>query len=223
MRYSRGFRNLLRLARTKRAIIVISLVLAIIETSALITVFDTEPQSFDAPPQFTFSDKVIYVSPIRIGTNGPSYFHSVARVNACFSSPYAAAFKTFEVDMSLDNATWTRVPLLGPQSDCHIESSTLGLVDLSKLTVVIYVRYYIPPQTVQLPTGVTKEVFLKSVNGTIMIHREASPKDQVATFLVCVALLGLNLAVANHISPSRGKTGTDLNDGSPGYIKISCL
>ena len=206
MRYSRGFTGLLAVARTRHAItvIVISLVIALLETTALVAVFDTGPESFEAPQQFSFSDKVIYVSPIRIRTNGPSYFHSVARVKAYFSSPYASAFKTFDVDMSLDNASWTRVPLLGPQSNG--ESATLGLVDLSELTIVIYVRHYLPPQTVQLPTGVAKEDFLKSVHGTIMVHNEASPRDQVATILVGVALFAANLKIADYISPLRGRT-----------------
>ncbi len=200
MRYSRGF------TRHAITVIVIALVIALLETTALVAVFDTKPQSFEAPQQFSFSGKVTYDSPILTRTNGPSYFHSVARVNAYFYSPYAYAFKTFEVDMSLDNASWTRVPLLGSQSDGHIESATLGLVDLSELTIVIYVRHYLPPQTVQLPTGVTKEDFLKSVHGTIMVHKEASPRDQVTTILAGVALFAANLKIADYISPMRGQT-----------------
>jgi hypothetical protein len=185
---------------------VISLVVAIVLTSILATI-GTQIESYEAPSQFPISNEMIELSTIRIHTSGPSYFHSVARVYAYFSSPYASTFKTFEVKMSLDNISWTTVPLLDSQSNELGKFADLGLVDLSGIVLVINVKCYIPPQQVQLPPNVTKEDLLNSVRGNIIIHKEMAPKDTVAVILVGATLFGtlfgIVLKVADELFPMR--------------------
>lgn len=178
-------------------LIIISLVLAVATTRALISTGKTEIESYEVPTQFTISNETKDFPPIQIHTTGPSYFTSVGRVYVYFSSPYATMFKTFEVNMSLDNVSWKEVPLLDSQSNDRTKFADLGLVDLSRLVVVIYGRYYVPPQKVQLPPNVTKEDLLKSLKGNIMIQREPAPRDTIIELLVDVTLFGVFLRVAD--------------------------
>ena len=177
--------------------IIMSLVLAVAATQTLIFIGKQEIESYEVPPQFTISNETKDFPPIQIRTTGPSYFTSVGRVYVYFSSPYATAFKTFEVNMSLDNASWKRVPLLNSQSNDRAKFADLGLIDLNRLLIVIYGRYYVPPQEVQLPPNVTKEDLLKSLRGNIMIERETAPRDRIIELLVDVTLFGVFLRVAD--------------------------
>src|SRR3990170_6315627 len=76
-------------------------------------------------PRITFdypiSNETIYASPIEYVTNGPIYFESVRRIYAYQTSQYADAFTIFDVWLSLDNASWTRIPLLLSQTDNRTE------------------------------------------------------------------------------------------------------
>jgi len=185
--------------------IMMSLVLAAATTELLINMGKTEIESYEVPAQITISNETKDFPPIQIHTNGPSYFTSVGRVYVYFSSPYATAFKTFEVNMSLDKVSWKVVPLLNSQSNDRTKFADLGLVDLNSLVVVVYGRYYVPPQNLQLPPNVTKEDFLKSLKGNIILERETAPRDRIIVILVFVTLFGVILRVTDLLFLKRGQ------------------
>jgi hypothetical protein len=220
-------------SRRRRAlsILAISLIVAIVLTGILATI-GTQIESYEAPLQFPISDEMIELPTMRIHTSGPSYFQSVGRVYAYFSSPYASTFKTFEVRMSLDNVSWTTVPLLDSQSNELGKFADLGLVDLSGIVLEINIKCYIPAQQVHLPPNVTKEDLLNSVRGNIIIHKEMAPKDTVAVILVGATLFGtlfgIVLKVADELFPLRAqidktleKPKNDLNGDDTNALSVA--
>lgn len=151
-------------------------------------------ESYEAPAAFTISPETRYFS-IQIRTKGPSYFNSIGRIYVYFSSPCANFFETFEVAMSLDNASWVNIPFYSFQSNDYSKFADLGLIGLDGLVITIYGRYHIPPQTMNLPSNVTKEDVLNGLKGNISIRKEIAPRDATVEFLVGITLFGAILRV----------------------------
>lgn len=142
--------------------------------------------------KYPISNEIIYGSPIEIVTNGPSYFESVGRIYAYMTSRYADAFVIFNVWLSLDNSSWTRVHLLTSEIDNRSEMADLGLVQLDKPTIKMYVKYYIPPQTFAYPINATKAEIEASFKGFIQIARQPTSNDtalSIFTFFIFFALI----------------------------------
>ncbi|MEM3673228.1 MAG: hypothetical protein QW468_03235 [Candidatus Bathyarchaeia archaeon] len=93
-------------------------------------------------------------------------------------SPYADYWSTFQVWMSLDNSSWENVPFLEAPTDNISKMAYLGCINLYDPQLVIYVKYYIPPQTILLPSNVTKEEF-SNVFANVWVKRHATPADTV--------------------------------------------
>jgi len=212
MNYSRKLSRLLNhttlFARQKWRVLLaifVSLTLALTTTYVLESVGKTGVDYYESPPQFTISNETRSFL-IQIHSTGPSYFASVGRIYIHISSTYAEVLEIFEVEMSLDNTSWVRVPLLPSRSNDHTKFADLGLVDLDKLLVVIYGRYYIPEQTVMLPPNVTKDDVLNSLQGNIEINREPAPRDTTIKILVIVTLFGVFLRLTDLLFLRREST-----------------
>jgi hypothetical protein len=116
-------------------------------------------------------------------------FDSVGRVYVYMSSPYANYWKTFNVWMSLDNSSWIIVPFLESPTNNLTQMANLGLVNLGNPQLTIYQKYYIPPQTMLLPSNVTKQD-ASNFKSNVLVKREATPADTTQWILVFFAVFG---------------------------------
>lgn len=160
--------------------------------------------SYNPRTAFTISNETVTSPPLDIFTTGPSLFASVGRVHAYLSSPYASAFKIFDIWMSLDNSTWTRIPLLSSQTSNRTQMADLGLVGLDNPHIVVYTKYYIPPQTLVHPINATKVEIENSFTGYIQLVRQATSRDTTQSVLTFFVFFGIILQVSDFLLKRRG-------------------
>ena len=115
---------------------------------------------------------------------------SIGRLYAYFHGPYITSFETFEVEMSTDRERWVDIPIYSEEIDfenceCMVD---VGFVELDKPLVKLYIRTLVPPQTIDLPEGVTEEDLRNSTRGFINIKREVSSRDKFTIFLTIISL-----------------------------------
>jgi len=146
------------------------------------------------------SDINEYLLPVTIT---PSYFSSVGKIYVALSSPHSESLKEYRIEMSVDNYSWLEIPLhtvLPDKSEIN-KFIELGYVNLNEVRTMIYIRSFIPPQQIKLPSDVSKKDFLNSFEGSIGIKPIKTPKDITLLILVFVSLLGTTYGILNSITP----------------------
>jgi len=137
-------------------VLITAFVLSIVVTYVLEYAESTQVVSLTSTTTITISNETMFGSPFR-GLVEKGYFDSVGEVYVHMSSPYANDWNTFNVWMSLDNSSWVIVPFLESVTDNRTQMADLGFINLGNPQLTIYMKYYIPPQTVFLPPNVTKQ------------------------------------------------------------------
>lgn len=134
-------------------------------------------------------------------TISPSYFSSVGKVYVTLSSPYREFLKEFKIEMSVDNYSWLEIPPYTTLPDrTELKKFVeLGYVNLNQVRMMIYGKSFIPPQKIKLPSSVSKEDFLKSFEGNIVINPIKTRKDITLLVLVFVSILGTTYGILNSI------------------------
>lgn len=148
---------------------------------------------------YTVSNETTTAAPIDIVTSGPSYFESVGRIYVYHTSPYASAFVTYHLWLSLDNSSWTETPLLSSQTNNRSQMADLGLVQLDNPKITLYMKYYIPPQTLAYAVNATKEQLENSFKGYVQIMKEATSRDTTNSILVFFGFFTLILQVSDFL------------------------
>lgn len=148
----------------------------------------TQIEVLTSTTTITISDETTFGSPCNAFVK-KGYFDSAGKVYVYMSSPYANYWNIFNVWMSIDNSSWTIVPFLESDTNNLTQMAYLGLINLGNPQLRIYVKYYVPPQTILLPPNVTKEdaSVLKS---NVLIKKQATPTDTTQWILVFLAAFG---------------------------------
>lgn len=168
--------------------IIIALVLSIIVTLALQHVESTQIEQLTLTTTISISNETKFGPPCKAFVK-KGYFDSVAEVYVDMSSPYASYWDTFNVWMSLDNSSWTSVPVLECTTYNRTQMANLGLISLADPQLTIYQKYYIPPQTIILPPNVTKED-ASIFEANVSVTRRATPADTTQWILAFFAVFG---------------------------------
>ena len=167
-------------------IIVLAFVLAFFLSIAVTLFFQyaesTQIETFTSTIKITISNETMLGSPYKAFVK-KGYFDSVGEVYVYMSSPYASYWNTFNVWMSLDNSSWTIVPFLESTTNNRTQMANLGLISLGNPQLTIYLKYYIPPQTILLPPNVTKED-ASNLNTKVLVKKQATPADTTQWILV---------------------------------------
>jgi len=171
--------------------IVIPFIFSLGMTFVLQHIESTQIEQLTFTTTITISNETRYGSPCKAFVK-KGWFDSAGEVYAYMSSPYASYWNTFNIWMSLDNSSWTPVPFLESDTDNLTQMASLGFINLGNPQLTIYLKYYIPPQTILLPSGVTKEdaSILKS---NVLIKKRATPADRmqwITIFLAVFAFIG---------------------------------
>jgi hypothetical protein len=162
----------------------------------------------------------------------PSYFSSAYKIYACQCSPYATAFQTFEVWLSLDNRSWVEIPFLNRSSmpSDLSQYADLGFVAIDNpTTLVIYGRCFLPEQNLTLPSGVSMEQVLSSVQGQILFVKSTTPRDQVLEILIITTLFLAFLQIIRFLREEWNKKelsqkeGQNLSDAGKKCIQDDCI
>ncbi len=156
--------------------IVIPFILSLVMTFTLQYVESTRVEQLTFTTTITISNETRYGSPCKFFIE-KGWFDSVGEVYVYLSSPYASYWKIFNVWMSIDNSSWTSVPFLESDTNNLTQMASLGFINLDNPQLTIYVKYYIPPQTLLLPPGVTKED-LSEWKSNVLIKKRATPADR---------------------------------------------
>ena len=156
--------------------IVIPFILSLVMTFTLQYVESTRVEQLTFTTTITISNETRYGSPCKAFVE-KGWFDSVGEVYVYLSSPYASYWKIFNVWMSLDNSSWTSVPFLESDTNNLTQMASLGFINLGNPQLTIYVKYYIPPQTLRVPPGVTKED-LSIWKANVLIKKRATPADR---------------------------------------------
>ena len=156
--------------------IVIPFILSLVMTFTLQYVESTRVEQLTFTTTITISNETRYGSPCKAFVE-KGWFDSVGEVYVYLSSPYAGYWKIFNVWMSLDNSSWTSVPFLESDTNNLTQMASLGFINLGDPQLTIYVKYYIPPQTLRVPPGVTKED-LSIWKANVLIKKRATPADR---------------------------------------------
>lgn len=183
----------------------ITLILSIVATFVLQYVEGTQIERLTYTTTITVSNETTFGSPFKAFVK-KDYFDSVGEVYVYMSSPYANYWNTFNVWMSLDNSSWTPVPFLESATNNLTQMANLGLINLGNPQLTIYVKYYVPPQTILLPPDVTKED-VSVLKSNVLIKKQATPADTTQWVLVFFAMFGFIGFILDHLStaPKVGK------------------
>ena len=92
--------------------------------------------------------------------------------------------------MSLDNSSWVKVPFLTMDTNNLTQMAYLGGITLTEPQLKIYVKYYVPSQTIFIPPNVTKEEVL-FIKANVLIKKEATPQDTTIWILTFFTFLHL--------------------------------
>lgn len=190
--------------------IVIPFILSLGATFVLQHIESTQIEQLTFTTTITISNETRYGSPCKAFVK-KGWFDSVGEVYVYMSSPYAIYWNTFNIWMSLDNSSWTPVPFLESDTDNLTQMASLGFINLGNPQLTIYLKYYIPPQTILLPSGVTKEdaSILKS---NVLIKKRATPADRmqwITIFFAVFAFIGYilnSLFTAQKVEKRRKKS-----------------
>ena len=156
--------------------IVIPFILSLVTTFTLQYVEGTRVEQLTFTTTITISNETRYGSPCKAFVE-KGWFDSVGEIYVYMSSPYASYWNIFNVWMSIDNSSWTSVPFLESDTNNLTQMASLGFINLDNPQLTIYVKYYIPPQTLLLPPGVTKED-LSEWKSNVLIKKRATPADR---------------------------------------------
>lgn len=168
--------------------IVIVVVASIVGTIILEYVVSTKVEQLTFTTTITISNETQFGTPFNAFIK-KGYFESVGEVYVHMSSPYANYWDTFMVWMSLDNSSWKLVPFLVAPTNNLSQMTSLGLINLDTPQLTIYVKYYIPPQTIFLPPNVTKED-VSNVMSSVLIKRRVTPADRGNWLFAFLAVFG---------------------------------
>jgi hypothetical protein len=133
------------------------LVIALTVTLMIEVILSFQIQLSNVGTTIKIDNVTYYPPPIVINTNGPTYFNSYAHIKAIVASNHGDIFKIANFSASLDNMTWTILPMAFNETDLeNKESVDLGLVKLDSPQITVYLKTYIPPQevTVYVPPNV---------------------------------------------------------------------
>ena len=176
--------------------IVIPFILSLVVTFTLQYAESTRIEQLTFVTTITISNETRYCSPCKVLVE-KGYFDSIGEVYVYMSSPYACYWKIFNVWMSLDNSSWTSVPFLDSDTNNLAQMASLGFINLGNPQLTIYVKYYIPPQTLTVPPGVTKEE-LSVFEAHVLIKKRATPADTglwITTFFGVFAFISHILSI----------------------------
>ena len=177
--------------------IVIPFILSLVTTFTLQYVESTRIEQLTFTTTITISNETRYSSPCKAFVE-KGWFDSVGEVYVYLSSPYASYWKIFNVWMSLDNSTWTPVPFLESDTNNLTQMASLGFINLGNPQLTIYVKYYIPPQTLRVPPGVTKED-LSILKANVLIKKRATPEDTVKWIMAFFTVFGFISFILNKL------------------------
>ena len=171
----------------------------------------TQIEELTSTTTITISNETTFGSPSKAFVK-KGYFDSVGEVYVYMSSPYANYWNTFNVWMSLDNSSWTIVPFLNSTTNNRTQMANLGLINLGNPELTIYIKSYIPPQTIFLPPNVTKEdasIFKSNVS----VKRQATPADTTQWIVVFFAVFAFIEGILVLLFPSKNSNFTAQNVG----------
>jgi hypothetical protein len=168
--------------------IFLAFILSIVATLILQHVESTQIESFTLTTTITISNETIFSPPYEAFVK-KGYFDSVATVYVYLYSPYATCWETFNVWMSLDNSSWVIVPFLNFTTNNYTQMANLGLINLGNPQLKIYQKHYVPPQTIFLPSNVTKQE-ASNLNAYAFFKKQATPSDTVQWIMVFFAVFG---------------------------------
>ena len=175
-------------------ILVGAAILSIVFTSALQYIESTQFETLTPTTTLTvFANKTTFSPPFK-GLVKKGYFNSLGEVYVCMSSQYAHYWETFNVWMSLDNYSWVAVPFLESASNNPTEMAYLGPIDLGNPQLTIYLKSYIPPQTISLPPNVTQQD-IENIKSSVIVKLQATPADTtqliLSFFTIFEVILGI--------------------------------
>jgi hypothetical protein len=191
--------------------LVIAFVLSVVVTFVLQYAESTQIEVLTSTTTITISNETMF-GPLGEAFVKKGYFDSVGKVYVYMSSPYANYWNTFNVWMSLDNSSWTSVPFLESPTNNLTQMADLGLISFSDPQLTIYQKYYIPPQTILLPSNVTQQDAL-NIKSNVSIKRQATPADTTQWILVFFTVFGMIFSVIGVILGSlfSGKDSNSQN------------
>ena len=198
-------------------IIAIAFVLSIIVTFVLQYLESTQIEVLTSTTTITISNETTFGSPCNAFVKR-GYFDSVGEVYVYMSSPYANCWNTFNVWMSLDNSSWTIVPFLESTTNNRTQMANLGLINLGNPQLTIYLKYYIPPQTILLPSNVTKQD-ASDLKANVLIKMQATPADTTQWILVFFTVFGFTGFILVLLFSSKDLKSTAQNVGKRGKKK----
>lgn len=184
----------------KRLILIFvpSLFFGLLTTFVVQYVESTQIEQLTFTTTITISNETTFSSPFEAFVKQGA-FDSVGKVYAYMSSPYANYWNIFNIWMSLNNNySWTKVPFLTSDTSNITQMAYLGSINFADPQLKIYVKSYIPPQTIFLPPNVTKEE-ASALKANVLIKKEATPQDTTKWFLTFSALFSTVLAVITAI------------------------
>jgi hypothetical protein len=174
--------------------LVIALILSILATVVLEYYESTQVKVLTSITTYTISNETRFASPFR-GLVEKGSFDSIAEVYVYVSSPYANYWNSFNVWMSLDNSSWTPVPFLESATENRTQMADLGPISLDNPQLTVYQKYYIPPQSVFLPSNVTKEDALNSLTNHLLVQKYATPTDRTQWIMTFFAVFGFIFSI----------------------------
>jgi hypothetical protein len=173
--------------------LLIALVLSGIVTFVLEYIESTQIEQISSITTITISNETRFGAPSQ-NLIKKGYFDSVGEVFVYLSSPYAKYWQTFNVWMSLDNASWITVPFLESATGNLTQMANLGSISFGDPQLTIYLKYYVPPQTVVFPPNVTKQD-ASNLTSNVVVKRRPTPADATQWTLVFFAVFGVVFSV----------------------------
>ena len=181
-------------------------------TFALQYIESTQIESLVSPTTtITISNETMFSSPYEAFVK-KGFFDSVGRVYVYMSSPYANCWQTFKVWMSLDNSSWVIVPFLESPTNNLTQMASLGLINFDKPQLTIYQKYYIPPQTILLPSNVTKQD-ASNFKSNVLVKRQATPAETIQWILVFFSVFGFIGGILSLLLSGKDSNSSTQNVG----------
>jgi hypothetical protein len=186
-------KNLLRNLKIIGVVLLAVLFVSLVITFVWNYVDETRIEFITSETVIEIWNQTRYDSPVEAFVN-KGFFDSVGQVYAYLNSPYANYWGNFSAWVSLDNASWVSLPFLESVTSNRTEMANLGFISLSNPQLTVYLKHYVPPQTVPLPPNVTKEdASILTVH--ILVKKETTAADKTQWILVFSTVFGVILAI----------------------------
>lgn len=177
------------------AILILSLIISL-EICFFIWIFDkpSTPQPMGLQ-EYNVSEEPIITK--QAMTISPGYFSTFGEVHAVIYSPYINYSKNIKFWMSLNGVDFKEIRILSySPSKREIENlEKVGYVDLTNINNKIWVKSFIPPQQMLLPSGISEDKFLGSFNGSVLIKPKKTGRELILIFIIFVSLLGVSYGI----------------------------